>query len=399
MQFQQTSDRTQQSPKGAPARPLRGASRPQLRSRQPGKQHGFSVIELMLALALGLVVVTGIVNLFVGNSQTYTILNGQARLQENARFGFEFITRAARTAGYFGCAPEFDNIVNTLNAPDWDSMPEFDLSQPVQGHEGEAGGTWAPVLSSLPRTVGGASANVYIPGNGVDISTIVDETDVLVLRSLAPPARRLTANLGAAGNPVVEAPGNNSDFAVGDIVMIADCEQGAMFRITGAAVAANEVTLAHATAGTGVYENSATVDGPAGPIPRQLSVIGQPYEKDTIVAGVEVTIFFIAPSATVDNQGNTPNALWRKAGTDAPQELIAGIDDLQLLYGVDSTLADGVPNANQYMPIDDVPDVNQIVSLRVTLAVNSVDAVTDDGSQLQRTFTKTILLRNASPGA
>ena len=61
---------------------------------------GFSLIELMLALALGLVVVTGIVQLFIGNSQTYTVLNGQSRLQENARFGFEFITQAARSAGY-----------------------------------------------------------------------------------------------------------------------------------------------------------------------------------------------------------------------------------------------------------------------------------------------------------
>ena len=114
---------------------------------------------------------------------------------------------------------------------------------------------------------------------------------------------------------------------------------------------------------------------------------------------METTIFFIAPSAGVDNQGNTPNALWQKAGTDGPVELVQGVDDLQVRYGIDTTLADGIANANQYVEFDAVPDVNQIVSIRVTVAVNSIDAVTDDGQRLERTFSKTISMRNANPEA
>ena len=66
-------------------------------------QSGFSLLEMLLAMALGLIVVTGIVQLFIGNSQSAGIISGQARLQENARFAFEFISSAARRAGYFGC--------------------------------------------------------------------------------------------------------------------------------------------------------------------------------------------------------------------------------------------------------------------------------------------------------
>ena len=47
-------------------------------------QGGFSIVELLIALGLGLLVVSGIVQLFVGNSRTYEIVNAQARLQENA---------------------------------------------------------------------------------------------------------------------------------------------------------------------------------------------------------------------------------------------------------------------------------------------------------------------------
>ncbi|MEM6710378.1 MAG: PilW family protein [Pseudomonadota bacterium] len=361
---------------------------------------GFSLIELIIAVSLGLVVVTGIVQLFVGNSQTYTILNGQSRLQENARFGFEFISMAARTAGYFGCAPQEDNVLNTLNAPNWGVMPEFNVGAAVEGFDGQADGSWLPALATLPRTTGGASANVYIAGNGVDIGEVEGGTDVLVLRSLQEPIRRLTQVLQPTGDPVVDAPGGDNPFAVGDIVMVADCEQGAVLRVTGAAVAGNSVTLTHAAGGAGLYENSPTVDLPtqAG-APRQLSPVGRSYGPESVVAEVATSIFYIAPSATTDNRGNTPNALWRKLGTEAPQELIAGVDDLQVLYGIDTTLADGVTNVNQYVEADAIPDPDQVVSLRVTLAVNSVDAVTDDGAQLSRTFTKTILLRNTLPEA
>lgn len=61
------------------------------------------MIELMLALGLGVVVTAGIVSLFVGNNQTYTLLNGQSRMQEAARFSVDFISRSARSAGYLGC--------------------------------------------------------------------------------------------------------------------------------------------------------------------------------------------------------------------------------------------------------------------------------------------------------
>ena len=361
---------------------------------------GFSLIELMLALALGLVVVTGIVQLFIGNSQTYTVLNGQSRLQENARFGFEFITQAARSAGYFGCAPEDVNIVNGLNAPNWSVIPEFDVSAPVQGHDGVGGGNWNPALATLPRTSGGASANVYINGNGIDITEVVDGTDVLVLRAMVPPIRRLTQVLQPTEDPVVEAPGGDNAFEVDDIIMVADCEQAAVLRVTGAAVAANEATLTHAVGGAGLYENSATVDIPTQVgAPRTLSAVGRSFGVEALVGEVVSSFFYIAPGAAVNNRGDAINALWRKQGTAPPQELIAGIDDMQVLYGIDTTLADNVANANQYVTADAIPDPNQVVSLRVTLAVNSVDAVTDDGNQLSRTFTKTILLRNAQPGA
>ena len=60
-----------------------------------------------------------------------------------------------------------------------------------------------------------------------------------------------------------------------------------------------------------------------------------------------------------------------------------------------------VANANEYVTADDLGfdpvDLSQVVALRVSVTANSVDAVTEDGNPLRRTFTKTIVLRNANP--
>jgi type IV pilus assembly protein PilW len=354
---------------------------------------GFSLVELMLALALGLVVVTGIVQLFVGNSQTYNVLNGQARMQENARFALDIISRAARTAGYFGCANSPDNLVWALTGGNIDNsnlVPEFDVARAVQGFDDVDG---PGEVASLPTT----TDNVYTPANGIDTSTIIPDTDVLVLRSLETPGWRLMDKMfpsGAGSSPQIS---DTTDIEAGDIVMVANCEQATVFQVTGKpASGAGRVRLEHAVVGGTPFSNANTV----------VSRIGRTYQEDTLVGRIESQFFFIAEGAGLSNIRDgggdllPPLALWQKVGSDAPRELVQGVEQLQVLYGVDTTLTDELANANEYVTADDlVFDDANVVSLRVSVRVNSVDAVTEDGQVLRRWFSKTILLRNADPEA
>ena len=120
------------------------------------RQQGFSLIEMLLAMALGLIVVTGIVQLFIGNSQSARVISGQARLQENARFAFEFISRAARQAGYFGCIRDPQTRVWGLNGLP-NQLPEYNIDQPMGGFNANGGGTWAPAVVNLPGVAGSYS--------------------------------------------------------------------------------------------------------------------------------------------------------------------------------------------------------------------------------------------------
>ena len=190
---------------------------------------GFSLVELMIATLLGVVVIAGIVAMFSGNSRASALVGGQARLQENARYAFDFISRGARAAGYFGCGAQPQNIAKVL-VGDWAQLPEFDITRPIAGHEGHRGGAWSPSLSRLP---GGSAGNVnFAPGGAIDIGRIVPETDVLVVRHIQQPGQRLLEPLLPTGDPLITAPRGEPGFDVGDIVMVADCEQAAVFRVT-----------------------------------------------------------------------------------------------------------------------------------------------------------------------
>ncbi|MFB3103489.1 MAG: PilW family protein, partial [Pseudomonadales bacterium] len=50
------------------------------------RRTGFSLVELMISLALGVVVAAGLVQLFVDSARTYTLVSGQSRMQESARY-------------------------------------------------------------------------------------------------------------------------------------------------------------------------------------------------------------------------------------------------------------------------------------------------------------------------
>lgn len=68
---------------------------------------GFGLVEVMLALLLGLVVSLGLAQMFVSSKSTYLSQSSSAALQEDARFVLAKMTQEVRLAGMFGC---LDNI-------------------------------------------------------------------------------------------------------------------------------------------------------------------------------------------------------------------------------------------------------------------------------------------------
>ena len=65
----------------------------------PRHHTGFSLVELMIAMTLGLIVLLAVGSIFIGSRQTYRVQEDNARLQEAGRYALEVLGRSIRQAG------------------------------------------------------------------------------------------------------------------------------------------------------------------------------------------------------------------------------------------------------------------------------------------------------------
>ncbi len=68
----------------------------------PTRQQGFGLVEIMVAITLGLLLTAAMVRMVLDTKENYTYSNTVARLQENGRFGMDMLTADIRRAGYLG---------------------------------------------------------------------------------------------------------------------------------------------------------------------------------------------------------------------------------------------------------------------------------------------------------
>ena len=82
------------------------------------KQHGMSLIELMVAMVIGLLIVFVIMGLFITSNKNYIQDNSYSRMQESGRFAIKFISTDLRMSGFWGEITDTSAIkASTTSAP------------------------------------------------------------------------------------------------------------------------------------------------------------------------------------------------------------------------------------------------------------------------------------------
>lgn len=348
------------------------------------RQAGVTLVETMISLTLGAIIAVGVMQLFAGNSATHNLLVGQSRLQESARFALESISRATQQAGYKGCYSSNESISRSFLVA---TPYEFDIEVGMQGFEGETS-SWSPDLTLvMPTTINGVDTNVYTEGGtsktGIDTSQLIHATDVITLRYLSQVDHRLLVDMPTSQeDPIVEMPATGLELQDGHLALFHDCEKATVFKITNISLhdpAANQATLSHDTSGT-IVQNAIT----------SLAEFNT-FETDASVTAIESHTFFIAPGAGRNTNGDTPLSLWRKSGVAAPIELVEGVENMQILYGLDND-NDDVPN--RYVTAALVADWDDVVTAKFSVTVNSVD---DVGATSSPTWPCGAALNSATP--
>lgn len=309
-------------------------------------QRGIGVIELMVAMVLGLFLLGGTLTLFSTNKKTYEVNDDLSRLQENARFAMEFLARDIRMAGYFGCADNLANVfvhVNFDPADPTDPASLYDTSNPVEGYE-ENGASWTP--SGSTAVVGGITPN----------------TDGISVRYIAPGGAVVQPPYMPTPSAALHLPAGNG-LQVGDIIAVNDCDSTDVFQITGPSVPDTSGTINHNT-GTGSPGNatknlSKTYEGDA----QIVRFVGRRYTiRDTDYDG----------DGTVDGPSLYRTA-YNPVGGNAvisTDELVRGVENMQILFGEDTT---GDRQPDVYVDTDDVTSWANVVSVRVGLLLRTVD--------------------------
>jgi type IV pilus assembly protein PilW len=64
------------------------------------RERGFTLIELMVAITIGLVLTIVVAQLFLGSRRTYATTDDVSRMQESIRYTYQLLTRTVHLAGY-----------------------------------------------------------------------------------------------------------------------------------------------------------------------------------------------------------------------------------------------------------------------------------------------------------
>ena len=315
------------------------------------RQSGFSLLELLLAAALGVLTTAAVAQLFVSNARASVLQTGQARLQESARLALHFLADSARSAGYFGCGR--GTLADGLGGT-WRADLALDISRPVVGADNVGDEDDIRAWGLGQRELKPGSDVVLfrrIEGVGQDLAQPFDANGDLVVAESFAPSEQLTV-LSACGR-------------LGVLGMEGIDRRG-------------RVTLTESVDVEALAPAGFTYGDPAGP-------------AATVLAPVVTEIYFVARGRFVDSRGAPSWSLWRKTGR--ADEVVSGVDDLQVLYGIDTTPHDGDMAPRRYVTSDDIgAGVVRAVWIRVT--ASSVDAAGEDGEPLQQRVSQTVALRN-----
>lgn len=107
----------------------------------PTKQRGLSLVELMIAVTLGLVILAGVAAVFVSSRQSYRVQESTTILQDNARFAMETIGRALRDAGFSHGAPNsamswFPGTLDDADATPCSEAWYANIRRPIEVYNG-----------------------------------------------------------------------------------------------------------------------------------------------------------------------------------------------------------------------------------------------------------------------
>ena len=291
-------------------------------------QVGVSLVELMIAITLGLVAVGAAMSIFLANRKSFALVEGLARVQENARFAVDMLSRDIREAGNAVCGGNLTSVnIVSPNVPSGNAWATWD--------RGLVGDDWN---SGFSAPTGSSPLQIA-------------NTDSLLLWSASSGGTPIQITEHAINTGTFTAS-TTPGYAPDDVVTACDGSQLVTF-VVG--------SVTNQTVG---YSNGASL----------TKAIAAGGFLNTLSA----ELWYVGQSTTGAASSLRRISRTKTTGSTQNDEMVEGVTNMQIQYLLgDATAA---PAATSYVDAASVTDWTKVIAVRITLTLATQDSVGTTGS-------------------
>jgi type IV pilus assembly protein PilW len=335
------------------------------------------LIELMVALTLGLVIVGGVLSIFVTNQQAFRTTAALGRVQENSRIAFELMARDFRQSGGNACGtPLVKNLLNSTTwSNDWDAGAIVGYTGTFDIPAIKAFGT-----SSADRVAGTDAVKVL--GSAIGSASSIGKHNLSATASTI--ALTAATPIGSSPNIVVACDGTSAVIVQVDNVLI-----DSITKIE---------TLSFNVTGNCSTDFSYTTDcPPSSPPPAPTREL----KSDGFVAPLSASFWYIGYNS------RDGKSLYRTSA-NATEEIAENVVDMRIAYlmrteatrMLDTNWVDADGKVNPVDPVVAIDwkndAVKKVVAIRFTLKLETLDKVGTNQQAITRDLIHVVNLRNRS---
>ena len=319
------------------------------------KMAGLSLIELMIAMTISSLLLLGVTNIYFNSRETDKFTSELSRIQETGRQALDFLARDIRMSGYLGCLDSGtpgEIRISASNPPTEDfrnsALLGFEVTDSSWVEANVVDGSGEIIQNLGEHFLGATFINDALIGS-----------DVIALQRTSTANTALASNM-AASNSDIELIDNIQGFQQGDIAVISNCQNADIFRIS------NDPNAG----GTFLLEHDLTTNS-------GLALVA-PYTTNARVMRLESVLYFVGDTGRTTAKGSPINALYRvtdnmsnsAAPTFTVEEIIEGVDNMQILYG-ERIGASGL----RYVTADRLTSMEGVESIQLGLLLSGTQDV------------------------
>ena len=327
-------------------------------------QHGYSMLELLVAMTLGILILGSAVTMQVSNRADFQMTTSELEMKTNAKLAAEFIGNSLRTVGSMGCrtVEAYENgggqnrnesayriSLNTTTL----AHADFNAGHEIQGYQA-TGASWVPV-----------------PDASLNLSGMLPGSDAITLRGAIGEAYVLnTRTVGDTAYFLNIPAGTDVRIAQNNFAVASTCKDAEVFKVTSTDAAIDGGTVGRAVGGSGDENAFGTWTANQG-------ISREGYAELRRVATVT---YFIA-----NNDQGVPTLFRSIDGEANPAALVEGVERMTLDYGIEDdenmrNVASRYLSASQIqatcstpldVPVSDTCLWPDVVSVRVNIIMRS----------------------------